>query len=263
MDDIHVDNERQQVETYLKQYCLEELLDETVNSVLESRPTNPYMELARLIESKSMAEILEIYVHSSLGEKGHGSVTATVVTNMGSFAGSFGLVTKSFIQDEEILKDHSMASGKLNDILRGLDPRNFREFDEKLCSITNINPSVAIAVSIACCRAGAKHRGVPLYHFLAECCDNSNMRIPTPVVTLVSRNSSGRTNTDGLLLLQDITMTATNVTTYDAALEAVNGASNLVKNSLSNLNVTTSLYSERGSVNINVGSLEDALGVSI
>lgn len=261
MDDIHHDNERHQVENYMKLYCLEELLDETVNVILERRPENPYVELARLIENKSMAEILDVSIDAAFGENAKCIVSATIVTNIGSFNGLCGMATKSFLEDEDILKDFSIATGKVNDILTGMDPRNLREIDEKLCASANLNPSVIVALGIACCRAGARHRGTNLYQFLAEQVDNSDMQIPVPVCTPVVRSATGRDNLDGLPLLQDITLTPTTTPSFDVAIESLNAATNLINRAITSNKVTTSIYRERGAVNVVMGGAEDALAV--
>jgi len=261
MDELHHDNERHLVENYMKLYCLEELLDETVNTILEHRPDNPYVELARLIENKSMAEILDVQISGSLGEQGRSSVTATIVTNMGSFNGSFGMATKQYLEEEELIKDFSMSTGKVNAILKGLDPRNMREIDEKLSASQSLNPSVVVALSIACCRAAARHRGTSLYQFLAEQADNTELLIPVPVCTPVARSAAGRTNIDGLPLVQDITLTPTNVSTFEAAMEALNAATNLINRALMEKTVPTSVYKERGAVNLVYNTLEETLGI--
>lgn len=194
MDDIHQDNERTLVENYMKQHCIEDLLDETVNCILENRPTNPYCELARLIESKSMPEILEVSVESGFGEKGHCAVNAVVLTNMGVFYGACGLPRKEFEESDEILQDFSSSTEKVDDVLKGCDPCNLREIDTKLTSIPNLDPSICVAVSIACCRAGAKHRGIPLYRYLCDYSLESSdqLRIPVPVVTVAVRSCDGK-----------------------------------------------------------------------
>ena len=262
MDDIHQDNERHLVENYIKLYCLEELLDETVNTVLEKRPENPYIELARLIENKSMAEIMDVIITGSLGEKGRGAVTTTVITNIGEFCGTFGLPTKSFIEGEELMKDYSIAAGKINDAIKGMDPRNFKEIDDKLCGITNLHPSICISVNIACARAGAKHRGLPLYRYLAEFVDPDGVRIPVPVATAVLRSTSGRISNDGIPLMQDITLTPTTSGSFENAIEALNTATNVIKKAFIAKNTPISLHSERGAIHVVMNSLDDVLQVS-
>jgi phosphoribosylformylglycinamidine (FGAM) synthase PurS component len=53
-------SERKLVEDYLHLYCIEELIDEALNEICEKRPANPYVELARLIEAKTLPEIIDV-----------------------------------------------------------------------------------------------------------------------------------------------------------------------------------------------------------
>jgi len=55
-------SERKLVEDYLKLYCIEELIDEALNEICERRPTNPYVDLARLIEAKTLPEIIDVKI---------------------------------------------------------------------------------------------------------------------------------------------------------------------------------------------------------
>jgi hypothetical protein len=42
--------QRSKVERYLRQHCLEEMLDEVLNQVVETMPESPCVEIARLGE---------------------------------------------------------------------------------------------------------------------------------------------------------------------------------------------------------------------
>lgn len=62
-------SERKKVEDYMKLYCLEELIDETLNTLLETRPVNPYVDLAKLIEAKTLPEIIDVKIRYRCFEK--------------------------------------------------------------------------------------------------------------------------------------------------------------------------------------------------
>ena len=87
-DDENEQNDRQMVEEYLKLYCIEEILDETLNDIVERRPTNPYVEIAKLIEAKTMPEIIEVLIKPVLSASGACGVEAIVNTNLGKFSGN-------------------------------------------------------------------------------------------------------------------------------------------------------------------------------
>ncbi len=51
MEDDKNERDRQIIEEYLQEYSIEQVLDEVINTVIERRPPNPYVELANLLES--------------------------------------------------------------------------------------------------------------------------------------------------------------------------------------------------------------------
>ena len=53
-------NEKKEIEEYMKLYCLEQCLDEIMNIIVVDKPTNPYMEISKLFQSKTLPEIIDI-----------------------------------------------------------------------------------------------------------------------------------------------------------------------------------------------------------
>jgi hypothetical protein len=83
-------SERELVEEYIGKFALTEMLDEVLNALLEERPENPYTTLSKMIETKTMPEIIDVKVYPIVVEGGCGGVEAKVVTNLGEFIGSAG-----------------------------------------------------------------------------------------------------------------------------------------------------------------------------
>jgi hypothetical protein len=81
-------SEKEIVEAYIKQFALEECLDEIVNVVIEERPSNPYMAIAQAMETKTLAEILDVQLVPILVSHGYCGIQATITTNIGPFVGS-------------------------------------------------------------------------------------------------------------------------------------------------------------------------------
>jgi hypothetical protein len=96
MDEETKNKDRQVIEDYLKSYNLEEILDETINDIIERRPTNPYVELAQLIESKTIPEIVEVGISSTLIACGAFGIEAILRTNLGPFRGDLFLLFVRF-----------------------------------------------------------------------------------------------------------------------------------------------------------------------
>jgi enolase len=60
-------------------------------------------------------------------------------------------------------------------ILRSVDPRDVSAVDSLLEGIEGIEDQVCCAVSIACFKAGARHRGISLYKYFSEICQIGNI----------------------------------------------------------------------------------------
>ena len=81
------EKDRQLIEDYLQEHAIEQTLDEVINNVIERRPVNPYVELSKLLETKTKPEILEVNISSILAGCSSFGVRATLLTNVGSFCG--------------------------------------------------------------------------------------------------------------------------------------------------------------------------------
>ena len=197
-------SERQKVEDYLKFHCIQECLDEVINDLVESRPSNPYVAITKMMETKTSAEITDIQINSTITGRGSSGIKAIVNTNIGSFHATAAYPYSSDATNG-LTRDYSVVEDTLKDALCGLDPRNLHDIDIKLDRISKLDKTISIAVSMASCRAGARHRGLPLYRYLNSLGgfkdeDNRNkiggskseldlaaLRIPLPVVAMISR----------------------------------------------------------------------------
>jgi hypothetical protein len=218
-------NEKKEVEEYLKLYCMEECLDEILNEVILERPTNPYVAMALLCESKTLPEIIDISFKSII-VGGELAVQANFTTNITTFTGiaTYGKVDQDA---SKAFKDYSMLREKIRDSILEIDPVNVFKVDEAVAKLAGVNPAESLALSIACCRAGARHKGMKLYQFIAHTTGlkENELCIPTPVVSVLSRTIEGAQNT------QDITLTATKSSTFPSAMELLLQAASTVAKS--------------------------------
>ena len=51
---------------------------------------------------------------------------------------------------------------------------------------SNLGANAILAISIACCKAGAAKKGLPLYKYIAELAENRELCIPVPAFTVIS-----------------------------------------------------------------------------
>ena len=213
-----IKSEKQLVLEYIKTFALEECLDEIVNDVVERRPPNPYVAIANAMEAKTLPEIIDVVITSNIISNGRGGVMAKVITNIGSFTGNCGFPAN--IESDDILQDFSAICDKVKEVLRNLDPRNLNGVDEALASIAEVNatPSISLALSVACCRAAARHNATPLYRYLANNAGGSNsINIPMPVPTVISRLVGSHEHDS--ISSQEVLIYPTSLTSLDNCLE--------------------------------------------
>lgn len=212
------------IEAYLKSFALEECLDEAINEVVERRPANPFMAIAKFMESKTLAEVLDVKISCCIAGRGLMGVEVSVVTNISSFTArtcdsTYAAAYHPDSGDADLIKEYAVLQEKARDCLRGMDPRNIVAMDEAIAGVPGMATSVALALSMACCRAGARHKGQELYKFLAELAGTSP-GIPVPVVSVLARATCA-----SVVVSQVITVTPTTPSFFEGALEAALKAS--------------------------------------
>lgn len=219
MGDKDSSAEKREVEEYMKLYCMEECLDEIMNEIIVERPTNPYVAMALLCESKTLPEIIDISFKSVLvgGELG---VQATFATNIATFT---GVAAYSTVNEVKELRDYTMLREKIRDSILTLDPVNVAKVDESVAKLSGVDPAESLALSIACVKAGARHKGKKLYQYIAGLAGlkEEDICIPSPVVSVLSRIVEGQET-------QDITLTSTKAGSFSSALEALLQCSSLI-----------------------------------
>ncbi len=225
-------SERAKIEGYLKQYCLEECLDEAINEVVDKRPSNPYMLISRFMETKTFPEILDLQLSVCIIGRGLTGVQATLTTNLADFVAVYPLGPYhplGAFSDADMLVDFAVLQSKGKEALKGQDPSKTEEIDETISKIPNVTHAVAMAMSIACCRAGARHSGnKPLYKFMAEQI-GTTPKMPVPVATVLTR-AVGRSVVS---TTQAFTVIPTTPSFFDSAMESVMHAAQAVNKVLS------------------------------
>lgn len=186
-------SERQAVEEYLRLHSIQECLDDVINDLVVKRPLNPFIAITQMMEMKAVSKIIDVQICTSICGRGSCGVLATVVTNIGPFTAIVAYPYNSV--EIETPSDLTNMRDKLKSSLCLLDPTDVSSIDKILDNQRDLDDTVAMAVSMACFRAGARHKGLPLYQFLNEESGTSGpsvpvpvpMRIPIPVVAVLSR----------------------------------------------------------------------------
>eukprot|EP00605_Chrysophyceae_sp_TOSAG23-4_P000670 GSChrysophyteH1.ASY1.ANO1.752.1 assembled CDS len=228
-------SERTLIENYLKEYCIQDCLDEVINEIVEKRPSNPYMHISKFMETKTHGEILDIKLRTILTARGCVGVESTVTTNFTTFSASFPVNGYANSGGGDALLDFSMAESKVKESLIGLDPTNIPEVDAAILSASHVPPPVACAISMSCCRAGARHSSKPLYQFLADLM-GTTPRLPAPVVSVVGRAAGG-----GINVAQVVTCVPSTPSFFEGAIESTIAVSRCVQAKLYELRTPSTI----------------------
>ena len=114
-----------------------------------------------------MSEITDVQIISTVTGRGGSGVLATIFTNIGSFSATVAhpYSTPSSTQ-YDLSTDYTTIQDTLKESLCNLDPKNIADIDKVLETLSDLGSTISLAVSMACCRAGARHTGLPLYRYL-------------------------------------------------------------------------------------------------
>lgn len=235
------------------------LLDEAINDVVEKRPPNPYVAIARSIEAKTHPEILSIDLVPIIIGNGRCGVCALVYTNIDCFK-AYASFPSEVPEGTDILRDFTVVKEKLKEEFVDANPCDIARIDEILCSVHDLDSPISLAISMACCRAGARHQGLRLFEFLADLSNNrKSMRLPMPMGTLVRRSVTWDDNGKLKSTRQHISAMTTSATTLEGSIEALLKAGNAINQQLQTMNTIRGFWS--GSPNVQVAKLDVLLEV--
>lgn len=168
-------SERAAVEAYLEEHGLEATLNDAVNEVVRIRPADPYLDLgSRLLASSEAANrVLGVGFCEVLDGRGRRCLEVTVETQRGRFTAA--------VPGEA--PEEGLSA--LREAVEEADVTDQRSLDAKLASTTAAPARAILACSMACCKAGARHKGLEVYEHLADLCGETPS-IPTPCVAIAS-----------------------------------------------------------------------------
>jgi len=218
-------NEKREIEEYMKLYCLEQCLDEIMNIIVVDKPKNPYMEISKLFQSKTLPEFIDISFQPII-ISGTTGVRAVLLTNVSKFTAICSYNIKDKKNMNLNFKDYNLLREKVKEAIKDCNPTELSKFDECISKISDIDQAESLALSIACCRAGSYHKGVKLYQYIAQLVGikEDYLRIPIPVSSILSRAI------DSDIYSQDIMITPIKATSFSHALEMINKAQIAITN---------------------------------
>jgi len=199
------DTQRKMVEKYLQEHDLETVMNEVVNKCVKERPTDPFLFLSTHMKelSSTSSGIKSIVARQIYDPRGTPTVYAEVTTFQGQFSASvpiaderedpsnLGMVEK---RDKDgtvtsCLKSINVAMSKA---IVGKNPLDQDAIDRALVDLdgtdrySKIGANAILAVSMACCRAGAAEKQVPLYKHIADLCATDSVNLPVPFFNVIA-----------------------------------------------------------------------------
>jgi enolase len=94
-----------------------------------------------------------------------------------------------------VLKAVDNVNSVISPAVAGMDPTNQKEIDEKMLALDGtdnkgkLGANAILAVSMAVAKAGAAHKGLPLYQHIADLADNKTLSLPVPAFNIINGGS--------------------------------------------------------------------------
>lgn len=144
------------------------------------------------------SKIQKIKAREILDSRGNPTIEVDLITNQGLFQASVPSgVSKG--KYEAVEKKAKIAVNNVNKIiapkLKGKNPAKQKEIDNLMIKLdgtknkSKLGANAILAVSMACCRAGAAAKNIPLYQYIREIgnlkLEIGNFKIPAPSVLLI------------------------------------------------------------------------------
>ena len=106
-------------------------------------------------------------------------------------------------------------------IKSNIDPVNQKEIDQLMLKLdgtenkNNLGANAILGVSMAVCKAGAAHKGVPLYRHIADLAGIKEVKMPVPALNVIN----GGSHAGNKLAMQEIMILPTGAATFSEAMK--------------------------------------------
>merc|ERR1711884_895010 len=171
-----------------------------------------HLKIARnLVHTLVRMPIKRIFARQIYDSRGNPTVEVDLTTEKGIFraavpsGASTGIYEALELRDKDKSKWHGKGVVKAVDnvnnviapalIKANLDPVNQRDVDEMMLKLdgtdnkNNLGANAILGVSMAICKAGAAHKGVPLYRHIADLAGVKDVIMPVPCLNVINGGS--------------------------------------------------------------------------
>merc|ERR1712088_330874 len=181
--------------------------------------------------------IKKIFARQIYDSRGNPTVEVDLTTEKGIFraavpsGASTGIYEALELRDKDKSKWHgkgvTKAVGNINNVLApglvaaGLDPTEQEVLDELMLELdgteskSKLGANAILGVSMAACKAGAAHKGVPLYRHIADLAGRQEVMMPVPALNIIN----GGSHAGNKLAMQEFMILPTGATTFSEAMK--------------------------------------------
>merc|ERR1711992_187178 len=181
--------------------------------------------------------IKKIFARQIYDSRGNPTVEVDLTTEKGIFraavpsGASTGIYEALELRDKDKSKWHgkgvTKAVGNINNVLApglvaaGLDPVEQVAIDTLMLKLdgtenkNNLGANAILGVSMAVCKAGAAHKGAPLYRHIADLAGIKDVVMPVPALNIIN----GGSHAGNKLAMQEFMILPTGATTFSEAIK--------------------------------------------
>ncbi|XP_072175248.1 alpha-enolase-like [Diadema setosum] len=183
-----------------------------------------------------MSGISKIVAREIFDSRGNPTVEVDLTTAQGTFraavpsGASTGIYEALELRDKDksrfLGKGVLKAIGNINDVIapalisKGVDVTKQEEIDKVMLELdgtdnkTKLGANAILGVSLAVCKAGAAHKGVPLYRHIADLAGNSTVILPCPAFNVIN----GGSHAGNKLAMQEFMLLPTGASSFREAM---------------------------------------------
>lgn len=181
--------------------------------------------------------IKSIHARQIFDSRGNPTVEVDLITDLGLFRAAVPSGASTGVHEALELRDNDKSSyhGKsvfkavcnINDAIApallkaGLEVTQQQEIDDFMIKLdgtenkSKFGANAILGVSLACCKAGAAKKGIPLYKHIADLAGNSQIILPVPAFNVIN----GGSHAGNKLAMQEFMILPTGATSFTEAMK--------------------------------------------
>jgi len=181
--------------------------------------------------------VRKIHARQIFDSRGNPTVEVDLTTDKGVFRAAVPSGASTGIYEALELRDNvkadyhgkgvSQAVKNINDIIapalikKGIDITNQTEIDEFMLHLdgtenkSKLGANAILGVSLAACKAGAVHKGLPLYKYIAELAGVKQIILPVPAFNVIN----GGSHAGNKLAMQEFMILPTGASSFSEAMK--------------------------------------------